>query len=191
MAPRTKKQFEELKLVNQKLIIKAALQLFSEEGYASASMQQIAKQAKVSKGNLYNYFESKEVLLESVLQDGINQFSELYTDNQIELESAEDFEQFVRANFEILKVNKVFWKLYYSLVTQTKVQHLFQKIFSPFLEQYMKVFQTYFYKKGDENPNATAMLLGSIIDGVSLGFIIMEDIYPLEDVVNKIIEKFK
>jgi AcrR family transcriptional regulator len=191
MAPRTKKQFEEISRANEKIILEAALLLFSEEGYMNASMQQIAKQAKVSKGNLYNYFESKEILFENVLQYGVNQFSELYSENEFELQSEEDFEQFVRTNFEILKSNKQFWKLYYSLVTQTKVQDLFQKIFSPFLEQYMKVFQTYFYKKEDNNPAATAMLLGSVIDGVSLGFIIMEDIYPLDDVVNKIIEKFK
>jgi AcrR family transcriptional regulator len=191
MSPRTEKQFEEIRRVNEKIILEAALSLFAEKGYNSTSMDSIAKQAKVSKGNLYNYFKNKEALLESVLQNGINQFSELYTDNQNELESEDDFEQFVRANFEILKVNKSFWKLYYSLVTQTKVQHLFQKIFSPFLEQYMKVFEAYFYKKGDENPTATAMLLGSIIDGVSLCFIVMEEIYPLEDVQKKIIEKFK
>jgi AcrR family transcriptional regulator len=191
MSPRTEKQFEEIRRINEKIMLEAALSLFAEKGYNSTSMDSIAKQAKVSKGNLYNYFKNKEALLESVLQNGINQFSELYTDNQIELNSEEDFEQFVKANFEIFIVNKAFWKLYYSLVTQSKVQHFFQKIFSPFLEQYVKVFQTYFYKKGDENPNATAMLLGSIIDGVSLDFIIMEDSYPLEDVIKKIIEKFK
>jgi hypothetical protein len=129
--------------------------------------------------------------LESVLQHGINQFLELYHKNQFELKSQDDFEQFVRANFKILKANKTFWKLYYSLVTQTKVQQLFNKIFSPFLEQYMKVFEDYFSKKGEENPNATAMLLGSAIDGISLGYIIMEELYPLEHVLKKLIEKFK
>jgi len=191
MPPRTDNQLEKLKRSNKKIILEAALSLFSENGHKSTSMDSIAKLANISKGNLYNYFKNKEALLESVLQNGINQFSELYNENQLELETEEDFEQFLRANFEILKENKSFWKLYYSLITQTKVQHLFQKIFSPFLEQYMKVFQTYFYKKGDVNPNATAMLLGSVIDGVSLGFIIMEDSYPLEEVLNKIIEKFK
>ena len=191
MSPRTEKQFEEIRRINKKIILEAALSLFAENGYNTTSMDAIAKKAKVSKGNLYNYFKSKEDLLGNVLQNGINQFSKLYEQNQFELNSEEDFEQFVRANFDILKANKSFWKLYYSLVTQAQVQHLFQKIFFPFLEQYMKVFQTYFYKKGDENPNATAMLLGSVIDGVSLGFIIMEDSYPLEEVVNKIIEKFK
>lgn len=191
MAPRTEKQFEEIRRINEKIMLEAALSLFAEKGYNNASMQQIAKLAKVSKGNLYNYFESKEILLENVLQSGLNQFSELYTESQYELQSEEDFEQFLRANFKILKANKQFWKLYYSLLTQTQIQHLFQKLFSPFLEQYMKVFEAYFYKKGDENPTATAMLLGSIIDGVSLCFIVMEEIYPLEDVQKKIIEKFK
>jgi len=169
----------------------SALLLFSEVGYITATMQKIAKEANVSKGNLYNYFESKETLLKNVLQYGIKPFSELYTNNQIELQSEDEFEQFVRANFEIIKENKQFWKLYYSLLTQTKVQPLFQELFSPFLEQYMSVFQSYFYKKGDENPEATAMLMGSVMDGVSLGFIVMEENYPLEDVLKKIIEKFK
>ena len=190
MSPRTINQNKEIRQKTKRTIMDSALLLFSEVGYTTATMQKIAKEANVSKGNLYNYFESKETLLKNVLQYGIKPFTELYN-KRLELQSKNDFEQFVRANFEIIKENKQFWKLYYSLLTQTKVQPLFQELFSPFLEQYMSVFQSYFYKKGDENPEATAMLMGSVMDGVSLGFIVMEENYPLEDVLKKIIEKFK
>lgn len=191
MTPRTIKQLELLKKNKENIILEAALLLFAEHGYNTTSMESIAKQAGVSKGNLYNYFKSKENLLESVFQQGINQFSQLYNENQFELLTEDDFEQFVRANFEILKTNKAFWRLYFSLIMQTNVQQLFNKIFKPFLEQYLKMFEIYFQKKGDQNSYATAMLLGGIIDGVSIDYIIMEETYPLEAVIKKIIEKFK
>jgi AcrR family transcriptional regulator len=189
--PRSDKQNVLIKQKKELLIIETALLLFSEGGFTRTSMESIAKKAKVSKGNLYNYFKSKEDLLEGVLRDGLNQFSEIFTKGNSVLLSEVDFEVAVRANFEMLQSNKMFWKLYYNLVTQPKVQDLFTKLFSPFLEQYMKIFETYFKNKGDSNPNATAMLLGSSIDGVSLGYLMMEETYPLEEVIAKLIEKFK
>jgi AcrR family transcriptional regulator len=191
MSPRSDKQNVLIKQKKELLIIETALLLFSEGGFTRTSMESIAKKAKVSKGNLYNYFKSKEDLLEGVLRDGLNQFSEIFTKGNSVLLSEVDFEVAVRANFEMLQSNKMFWKLYYNLVTQPKVQDLFTKLFSPFLEQYMKIFEAYFENKGDSNPNATAMLLGSSIDGVSLGYLMMEETYPLEEVIAKLIEKFK
>ncbi len=191
MSPRSDKQNKLIKQKKELLIIETALLLFSEEGFNSTSMQSIAKKAKVSKGNLYNYFESKERLLEGVLSYGLNQFSEIFTQHNQVLLSEDDFEEAVRANFEMLRSNKLFWKLYYHLVTQLKVQDLFTKLFSPFLEKYIKIFETYFENKGDQNPSATAMLLGSTIDGISLGYLMMEETYPLEEVIVQFIEKFK
>lgn len=49
-------------------IMKAAIHLFSEKGYAATSVQEIAHECKISKGTLYNFFESKEELLIRVIQ---------------------------------------------------------------------------------------------------------------------------
>ncbi|MBE7209658.1 MAG: TetR/AcrR family transcriptional regulator [Gluconacetobacter diazotrophicus] len=43
-------------------IIRGAELVFAEDGYEGASMSRIAARAEVSKGTLYNYFESKAVL---------------------------------------------------------------------------------------------------------------------------------
>lgn len=45
----------------QKFLSEAAL-LFAEKGYAGADMGELARRAGVSKGSIYNYFESKEDL---------------------------------------------------------------------------------------------------------------------------------
>ncbi|MFZ5628366.1 MAG: TetR/AcrR family transcriptional regulator [Spirochaetota bacterium] len=49
-------------------ILNAAVAVFVEEGYDLASMDRIAERAEASKRTVYNYFESKELLLQAVLQ---------------------------------------------------------------------------------------------------------------------------
>ncbi|MDH3321355.1 MAG: TetR/AcrR family transcriptional regulator [Flavobacteriaceae bacterium] len=172
-------------------ILNAALDLFASDGFEGTSMQSIAKEAGVSKGNLYNYFESKQELLKGVLLHGLDQLSEVMEASSLELLTEEAFEGAIRVNFELIRSNKVFWKLYYNLFAQPKVQVLFSEIFNPFLEQYLEIFELYFENKGDKNPKTTALLLGSTLDGVSLGFLMMGDAYPLDDIVDQIIMKFK
>lgn len=52
-------------------ILKAAQDLFRKYGYQKTSVNEIAKKAKIAKATLYKYFESKEVLLHSILMDYI------------------------------------------------------------------------------------------------------------------------
>jgi len=49
-------------------ILDAAAAVFMEEGFAAASMSAIAARVGGSKGTLYNYFKSKEVLFEAYIQ---------------------------------------------------------------------------------------------------------------------------
>jgi AcrR family transcriptional regulator len=49
-------------------IILAAKQLFLEVGYGNASMDEIKNRVGISKGGLYHYFSTKELLLEAVIQ---------------------------------------------------------------------------------------------------------------------------
>ena len=51
--------------------MRAALELFVEQGFAATRIQEIAKQAGVSKGTVYLYFESKEALLEAVVRESV------------------------------------------------------------------------------------------------------------------------
>lgn len=48
-------------------IMKSAEELFAQSGYYNITMDMIAKESEYSKGSLYNYFESKDVLLFEIL----------------------------------------------------------------------------------------------------------------------------
>ena len=49
----------------------AALELFIERGFSATRLDDVAKLAGVSKGTLYLYFDSKEALFKTVIQEGI------------------------------------------------------------------------------------------------------------------------
>src|SRR3982750_4975900 len=52
----------------KKLVIEeAARELFIVQGFHATSMRDIAKKAEVSLGNLYNYYETKEAIFESII----------------------------------------------------------------------------------------------------------------------------
>jgi AcrR family transcriptional regulator len=52
-------------------IVQAAYQVFSEKGFASARLDDIARRAGVSKGALYLYFETKQDLFKAVVKDAV------------------------------------------------------------------------------------------------------------------------
>jgi AcrR family transcriptional regulator len=50
-------------------ILQAAIVCFSREGFHRATMQDIVKQSRLSPGAIYNYFESKEEIIEAIANE--------------------------------------------------------------------------------------------------------------------------
>jgi AcrR family transcriptional regulator len=57
----------------REVVKKAARELFRKYGYHKTSVNEIAKKAKIAKATIYKYFDSKEVLLHSILMEYIQQ----------------------------------------------------------------------------------------------------------------------
>jgi AcrR family transcriptional regulator len=52
-------------------IVAAALDVFVEHGFAAAKLSDVARRARVTKGTVYLYFESKEALFKAVVRETI------------------------------------------------------------------------------------------------------------------------
>ena len=65
--PRWKRRAED----RPREICTAALDVFAEKGFAAARLEEIARQAGVSKGTLYLYFKDKEDLFRAVVRDTV------------------------------------------------------------------------------------------------------------------------
>lgn len=52
-------------------IVSAALQVFAQHGFAAARLDDVAKEAGVTKGTIYLYFENKEALFQEVIRQTV------------------------------------------------------------------------------------------------------------------------
>ena len=58
-------------------ILKAAIQLFNDNGMANVRLQQIADEIGISPGNLAYHFKNKEAIIDSVQEDLLEQVSDI------------------------------------------------------------------------------------------------------------------
>jgi AcrR family transcriptional regulator len=71
-------------------ILKAALELFSRQGYGATTMRQIAEKAGTSLGNVYHHFRNKEEIFATLL----DRYFQVLLDPQLKLNQV-----FAQANF--------------------------------------------------------------------------------------------
>lgn len=177
--PRTKQQFEEIRAEKKKLIMDVALELFASQGYASTSISQIAQRAGISKGLMYNYFESKEALIKTVLVTFVEDMIEVMDpnhDGEIDDDEALQYFDFV---FDLFKNRREELKLYFQLSFQPEVMTFFKD--SSILEKsnkYRNMFSDYFFKKYPGNPYLTMLNLSAILKGFSMQYVYAPELFP-------------
>ena len=57
-------------------ILEASLELFSVQGYEATSISQIASSVGIRKASLYSHFESKQAILDTLVQQVLQQYAE-------------------------------------------------------------------------------------------------------------------
>jgi len=197
MAPRTKEQFEKIREERRHQIMDVALDLYSREGFGHVSIAQLAKAAGISKGLMYNYFESKEQLLIELVEGGVNHITRLFDPNHDGELTPEEFEFFIRKTFQMLRENPKYWGMFFGLIIQPNVATQMKN--SPmvrFIEEYMTILLKYLEKKGFEDPMLELLHLSAIIEGLAV-LMIYSDNYlklpqdTLDKFENRIITMYK
>jgi len=190
MSPRTEEQYEEIRQEKRQLIMEVALNQFAHNGYKSTTISQIAKKAEISKGLLYNYFTSKEELLDAILNNGIDAMLKVFDPNKDGVLETEEMEYFITEIFKMIAENRHYWKLYFSVSLQPSVFKMIEKRMDKLIEPLGKMTVEYFEKHNFEYPLAETFIFGALLDGVAFDYIMKPDVYPLEMVKNEIIDRY-
>ena len=93
-----------MKEVKRDQVIEAARKLFHQFGFKKVSMDEIAKEAGVTKKTIYMYFESKEELLKYFIQEEISNMEKIV--EKVEEKPQDFFETVNEAIYEILQYRK-------------------------------------------------------------------------------------
>ena len=212
MSPRTPQQNEEIREGKKNLIMDTALNHFANEGYHNTTISQIARHAGISKGLLYNYFTSKEELLNEIINrsmEGI--FAHFDPDHDGHL-SEDEFELFIRMLFAHIRENLSFWRLFYQLLLQkdvreqflrshldsaVSVQELYTDNHNSVLSMFGKMMQDYFFRKKSKKPENYDPLLDLnmfiyTLEGFTMVNAYLDEVDDYYDKsINRIIELYK
>lgn len=189
--PRTEEQFEGIRSQRKHQIMATALELFAHEGYYTTAISRIAEKAGISKGLMYNYFQSKDDLILAIIDDGFQKLLNSFDPNRDGVLTEDEFEFMVNRSFYILEQNTDYWKLYFSILVQPAVYKLVSVKYAEILLTMTSVIQGYYERKGVEDPRAEAQLFGAVLDGVGINFIMNPDTFPLKKIKELIIKRFK
>ena len=188
--PRTKEQFAEIRESSKGKILSVALELFAKKGYHATSISQISQKAKISKGLMYNYFVSKEKLLDEIIQQGFNTLAELDFELRSGVDPEKQLEEFVDAVLENLYSNITYWQLYLALLVHPEIQKKFEKKMQQFRDEFVKTLASLFRKLKVKNPELEAFLLGTFFDGLVLNFMMAEDLFPVNKIKEALLSKY-
>ncbi len=186
MSPRTAQQFEEIREEKKQLIMNVALELFSDEGYHTTSISKIAKKAGISKGLMYNYFESKEDLLKKIAFDGIQDVFDSFDPNKDGILTKEEFRYFINESARMVKTHITFWKFYFSLMTQPLVLKVLGDDFMSSFDSYFKTLADYFTNQGFKDGYTEVRFFVAMLDGIVLHYILDPEHFPYEKVIERI-----
>ncbi len=82
---------------SKRAIITHAIALFSEKGYASASMDELAKRCGLNKAMVFYYFKNKKGLYEAVMQEVLDQIQEaVMEENKTHTRPKDELAGFIR-----------------------------------------------------------------------------------------------
>lgn len=190
MAPRSPEQFAEIRGERRQQILEAALQVFAEDSYHGSSIAVVAKRANISKGLIYNYFQSKEEILMTLVTD---LFDEAISLMDLDLErplTKEKFTELIGKSLDVVVQNPKRWKLYMSLSFQPDVTPMLMEQMLPRIQPFMILMSNYFAERGHQDPMTVMRYYSAVMDGVQLHILMDPATFPLEQVKKLLIEQF-
>jgi AcrR family transcriptional regulator len=138
------------------VILRHALDLFAEKGFAGASMRALARRCGTTASNLYNYVPSKEALLREVFWMGAEQIRETLDAGR--RDGRPDLAAYLAAVIRTVDGNRPLWRLIHRLRLDREVAAILDPDFRVVLEEAMEELEAY----GPE-----PWLLLSLVDGIT------------------------
>ncbi len=190
MSPRSREQFKTLRHKSRQAILNAALPLFARKGYSRTTTDEIARRARISKGLIYNYFSSKEEILESLIVESFEKAFPMLTAPPDEADSRAALEELIHTWFHLIRSDSDFVRLGFQLHTGDGFKKLMRRKQEQLAHTFLRGLTEIFKRLGSSHPEMDTVILGSIIDGVSLNYTAAPATFPLDQVERHLVSMY-
>lgn len=187
MAPRTAQQFAAVRADAQERLERAALAVFAREGYAAATVRDVARAAGVAQGLLYNYYRGKDDLLAAVFRRSVADVDASFAAAAVDAPPAERLARLIRAAFAAVRAHLPFWQLVYGVRQQPDVVAALGPALGAWMDGIRATLERHLADAGCPEPAVAARLLFAAIDGVAQHYALDPAGYPLDTVADRLV----
>ncbi|MFS0597716.1 TetR/AcrR family transcriptional regulator [Peribacillus frigoritolerans] len=191
--PRTPEENDRIRQASKEKIRAAAMELFIKQGYYATSISDIAKQAGISKGLLYNYYKGKEELLSEMVEARIKEVVEVMEEAFTLNTPREQLEHIINGAIDNIHQKPEVHQFYLHLQTQPesdeeliKYSHLINEENARQFEFQCKIFES----MGETEPRKRSLYFSSVLQGIMLMISTYQQGFPIEEIKNQIISEF-
>ena len=188
--PRTTLQNEQLRADSQRRLLAAARTTFVRLGFDRATVRDIAEEAGVAQGLLYNYFRSKDDLLREVFLEGTRDVAAAFLAAATDGTPAERLEQLIRRSFAIVRERRDFWQLSYMLRHQPRTIEVLGDALPTWTTGVRGELEALLRGIGHRDAADLARVLFAAIDGVAQHYVLDPEEYPLDAVADCLVRSF-
>lgn len=192
MSPKTKEQNETIRQQSITAIKQAALSLFAHKGYASTPISAIAKEAGISKGLMYNYFDSKEELLKAIIYDATLMEDTLFKDVINETFSPKTrLKNLILSTFDWVLSHLEYYKLLISLGFQEEVLSTIKDFIKQKAKAHISLGQQLFEQMGYPKAQLMSLEFGALLDGIFIHLLYIQEDYPIDEMKQFLLDKYE
>lgn len=191
--PRTPAENERIRRATRGQILKATRELFFTKGYHATSIDDVAKEAQISKGLLYHYFKGKEDLLAALVDTRIEDLLFVMNGAAAKKTPVEQILHIIEGGLEDVRRQPEAFLFELNLLTQPKLDPVAAKYSQKLMDERAKQFevQTEMFKNlGVANPRKRSLYFSCTLQGIILTFSSYPNSFPLDEIKAQVIEEF-
>ncbi len=191
--PRTPEENDRIREASKEKIRVAAMELFMKQGYYATSIMDIAKQAGISKGLLYNYYKGKEELLSEMVEARIREVVKVMTEAVVLEAPNEQLKYIVNGAIDNIHKNPEVHRFYLHLQTQPEADEELIKHSHLFIQENARQFELQckiFERMGEQEPRKRSLYFSSVLQGIILMISTYPQKFPIEEIKKQIISEF-
>jgi len=190
MSPRSSEQWDEMREQSRAKILEAALELFGSQGYHATSITQIAKQAGISKGLMYNYFDSKEELMEALVFGVIAHAEEALEQVKQLPDPTAQLTAIIEGSFAYLDAHRHQASLMGAVSLQLEHFPQLKTHMQGRYEVQISYFESLMAARGFAQPRQEAMFLAAAMDGLGIQSFLLDNQADVETMKHFLLARY-
>ena len=195
---RSKTTAERMREEARDAILEAALSVFGDKGFAGATTAEVASAAGVSKGLIFNYFPTKDALLEALIERTLGASLRFWEEADWSGAPADQLSRILDVAIAQVLEKPKFYRLYFSLVLQPggsgAAQRAIAKVM-PRLQTYFGRTERLMAELGSDEPALDAKVFQLAVNGLAqtlaaeASLVERPDVLPIEKLKARVLAR--